>query len=325
MKDERKTGEGSGLAASPHPSSFIPPPFVRPAAPEERGAALRLLLSHLDREERESRALAVQDLLFCGEVPAEGLLVLSSPAGGLRGAMLAAPVTGGGAVLWPPVLADDDADAARVMIEAGCVYVREQGARLIQSLLSPAHLTRAAHLLRNGFRQITVLVTLAHDLELTGPQRAVASRLTLEAYDPSAPEELHATLLRSYEATMDCPEITGVRTIDEVIAGHKAQGPFDPRNWWLARDGGRSVGVVVMVDNPTWEEREVAYIGIVPEARRRGHARELLVRALTEARRDGIRRVLLAVDERNEPAWRLYRRLGFEEVERQHVFLRLLP
>lgn len=151
---------------------------------------------------------------------------------------------------------------------------------------------------------------------------AAAERLTYEPYEPAS---FHETLLRTYEGTLDCPEVSGVRTVEEVVAGHKAQGPFDPELWWLARDAGRPAGVVIQVDSRANEEREVAYVGVVPEARRRGVGREMMLRVLLEARAAGLARAVLAVDERNAPAWRLYTLMGFEEVERQDVFLRIGP
>jgi GNAT superfamily N-acetyltransferase len=52
-------------------------------------------------------------------------------------------------------------------------------------------------------------------------------------------------------------------------------------------------------------------IGVVPAARRRGVARELMEAVLVEARRHGIAEVSLEVLEQNEPAYRLYDQLGF--------------
>ena len=64
-----------------------------------------------------------------------------------------------------------------------------------------------------------------------------------------------------------------------------------------------------------WAAWDVSYVGVVPAARRRGVGAELVVKALWEAKAAGILQVSLAVDARNEPARRLYRRLGFETGE----------
>jgi mycothiol synthase len=292
---------------------------IRPAASHERATALRLLLGHLDPAERDARVFGILDLMISGELDPEGLLVVP----GLRGATLASPVPGGGGLLWPPVCASE-ADAT-LLIDAACAWLRTKGARLVQALVPPGQTGRAARLPANGFRCVTSLVTLVHDLALSGLHFATGERFRYEPYNPADPITFHQTLERTYEGTLDCPEVSGLRTVAEVIQGHKAQGPFEPENWWLARDGDQPVGLVIQVDSRSYDEREVAYVGVVPEARRRGVGRELMLRVLTEARAEGLARVLLAVDERNVPAYRLYTLLGFEEVERQQVFLRVGP
>ncbi|MFZ8477881.1 GNAT family N-acetyltransferase, partial [Staphylococcus aureus] len=66
---------------------------------------------------------------------------------------------------------------------------------------------------------------------------------------------------------------------------------------------------------------DVSYVGIVPEARRRGFGRELMRKALIEARVAEATQLTLSVDVRNRPAWELYRRLGFEAFEQREVYL----
>ena len=40
---------------------------------------------------------------------------------------------------------------------------------------------------------------------------------------------------------------------------------------------------------------------------------------------DGVARLTLSVDTRNEPAWRLYTDLGFQPHDRREVFLAIWP
>jgi ribosomal protein S18 acetylase RimI-like enzyme len=81
--------------------------------------------------------------------------------------------------------------------------------------------------------------------------------------------------------------------------------------------------VGVLLINPTLEGDgwEVAYVGVVPEARRRGFGRELMGKALFEAKAAGQPHVTLSVDARNRPARALYHHLGFEPLEVREVFL----
>jgi GNAT superfamily N-acetyltransferase len=182
----------------------------------------------------------------------------------------------------------------------------------------------AGALLRNGFRHVTRLWYLFHDLHADAVNLSAPSRLHCLPYDPVNPDAFHQTLLRTYEGTRDCPEINGVRTIDEVIAGHRAQGRFDASRWRLALDGDRPVGVLLMTEMPDSGDWDVSYLGVIPEARRRGFGRELMMKAVFEAKAAGAGRVTLSVDGRNEPALHLYRALGFVPFDRREVFLAIL-
>src|SRR5262249_15951423 len=154
---------------------------------------------------------------------------------------------------------------------------------------------------------------LRHDLE--GSVHSFWSEDPLEYQSYDAPESrgrFHGTLLRSYEGTLDCPEVNGVRTLDEGLAGHRAQGQHDPRPWRLARAHGGVVGVLLLTEMPEWRTWDVSYVGIVPEARGRGLGRTLMRKALWEARSSAVRQLTLSVDTRNLPACHLYLGLGFE-------------
>ena len=149
--------------------------------------------------------------------------------------------------------------------------------------------------------------------------------LRFRPYDPDDPSLFHQTLARTYEQTLDCPEVNGARTVEEVVQGLQAQGGYDPARWWLALQAGRPVGVLVVTEGPEGGDWEVAYMGVVPEARRSGFGRAILLHALVEAKAAGVARVTLSVDARNRPAWDLYRGLGFEPVDRRAVYLAVWP
>src|SRR5205085_4692667 len=116
-----------------------------------------------------------------------------------------------------------------------------------------------------------------------------------------------------------------IRTIAEIIEGHQGQGLHDPRRWWLAWARGAPVGVLLVAEMPEGEGWDLAYLGIVPEARRQGFGRELALKALCEAKAAGAAQLTLSVDVRNRPAWQLYRQAGFEPVEERAVYLWLTP
>src|SRR5262249_43970584 len=144
---------------------------------------------------------------------------------------------------------------------------------------------------RAGLRHVTTLHYLRHDLQDLGEPQLPA-RATLQTYDAVDAALFHNTLLRTYEQTLDCPELNGARTIEEIIAGHQAQGEFDARRWWLAAERPEAErpeavrpAAVLLVTKVFGEAAwDLSYVGVVPQERRRGWGRALTQLALRQAR-----------------------------------------
>src|SRR5438876_1202796 len=141
---------------------------VAPAAVTDRAAALALAFGHLPPAERLERAAAGLDLIARGELDPDG--ILAARAGQrLVGAMIAAPVPGAGAAVWPPQVEPDTPDADAVADRLVCHatdWLRQRGVKLAQALLPPEDADRAAPLLRNGFTHPSCLWHLRHYLDV---------------------------------------------------------------------------------------------------------------------------------------------------------------
>jgi len=295
-----------------------------PARPEEWPAAFRLLFRPLPAEVREQRVSTALALLEQGELMPDGILVLRD-GGEVAGVLACMPLPGATALVWPPQWRDgpEDVSGEDRLVRHAVRWLRGRGVKLVQSLFPPDGVAASASLERNGFVHVTHLWYLRHTLGSLPPDAGVPGRLDFVTVE-DAPEQLAETLIRSYEGTLDCPEISGVRTVEEVLDGHRSQGRHDPRRWWLATDAGQAVGVALVSLTPETDEWDVMYVGVVPEARRRGFGRELMLKVLVEAAAAGVPGVTLSVDGRNDPAWHLYRALGFEPFDRREVFLAIL-
>jgi mycothiol synthase len=294
---------------------------VETARPEDREAALRLLFQHLEPSERERRVANALHLMELGRLQPEGLFV-ARDGQGVCGTMICLPIPGASGLVWPPQTrklagaqgVEDD------LVRHAANWLRCQGSRLGQALLTPDETHLAVALERNGFRHTTALWYMRREMALAVP-RTEQSRLSLVAHDASDAALFAETLLRTYEGTCDCPEVNGVRTIDEILDGHKADAGANFSHWWLAFEGEGPVGVLLANESPEWESWEIAYIGIMPKARRQGLGRELMLKALVEARVAEVPQLTLCVDARNAPAISLYRGLGFELYDTREVYL----
>jgi ribosomal protein S18 acetylase RimI-like enzyme len=297
---------------------------IATARPAQRTAALSLVFQHMPDAERAGRVANALQLIERGEVNSEGLFVAES-RGQVLGAVICMPAPGASGLVWPPQAIEGPKrqEIEDRILSHAAGWLRRGGAKLAQALLIKEELHLAPPLERNGFGHITSLWYMRHALELTA-DLLPAERLTYRTY-PADREGFHTTLLRTYVDSQDCPEVTGIRTIDEIIAGHRAQGNHRPERWWLALDRNNPVGVLLLTEMPDWSSWDVSYVGVVPEARGRGFGRELVRKAIVEARVGGAAQLTLSVDARNGPAWNLYRRLGFEAYDQREVFLALWP
>jgi ribosomal protein S18 acetylase RimI-like enzyme len=298
-----------------------PTPEPRPARVEERAAALRLLFRQHPPSEANRLIANALWLIDKGEVDADGLQVFCDPSG-LLASLLCLPLPGASGLVWVPRSAPGKAAPERddLLLAHGLDWLRGKGVKLAQALLAPEDIGDVATLERHGFRHITHLWYLRHEPGASLLTPADPPRLTYEPFDQVDPAIFRQTLLRTYVDTLDCPEVNGARTAEEVLEGHQAQGQFDPERWWLLRDGAEPIGVLLVIEQTDCPDWEVSYLGLVPEARRRGFGREAMRRVLALAG-DTERRVGLSVDGRNRPAWELYRGLGFEPHERREICL----
>jgi mycothiol synthase len=291
------------------------------AQPTEQAAAFDLIFQHFPESDRSPRVANALQLVRRGELPAEGIFVARKGAA-LVGALVCLPLRGASALIWPPQAAgDSDLTAVEdLLMRESCAWLRGRGAKLVQALLTDDETHLASPLGRNGFNHVTNLVYLRHDLDL--PPGFSRDHEKLSYLAPIGEQRLvfQQILLRSYEGTLDCPEVNGVRSIDEILEGHRGLRVDDPPTWWLALDGGRPVGVILAAEMPesAWD---LSYIGVIPEARRRGLGRELVRKVLIEAKGAGASNVSLSVDTRNRPAWQLYVGMGFAACDRREVHL----
>jgi ribosomal protein S18 acetylase RimI-like enzyme len=263
-------------------------------------------------------------MVRAGELQREGIWVAVED-GAVKGAMITLPVPGASALVWPPQ-AEPGKQAAAIedaLAQRCCGALRAGGVRVAQSLLESQDQLLGAALVRNGFLKVTSLLYLRHDLNRI--DAASDDSLRYLRYPEADPALFRATLERTYEGTLDCPELNGLRTLDQIIAGHQAQGKHDPRRWWLALADDCPVGVLLLTEIPDWRGWDLSYLGVVATARRQGVARRMARKAIGEARHTGQSKLTLSVDCRNLPAKSLYQQLGFVPYDAREVYLALWP
>jgi mycothiol synthase len=301
-----------------------PDPVIRPAREEEWPAAFRWIFQATPESERTARVLHGLDMVRLGELQRDGIWV-ATEADVVKGAMICLRVAGASALVWPPQ-SEPGAQGAAIedaLMAQCCAWLRSQGARVAQSLLEEKDRQLAEPLVRNGFLKVTSLTYMRHNLaRVPSPPEDL---LRYQNFREADPGQFRATLEKTYEGTLDCPELNGLRTMDEIVAGHLSQGKHDPDRWWLAFANDWPVGVLLLTEIPEWRGWDLSYLGVVATARRRGFARTLAHKALWETRRAGQSKLTLSVDRRNIPARTLYESMGFIAYYQRDVYLALWP
>ncbi len=210
--------------------------------------------------------------------------------------------------------------------------VSDRNVRLVQCLIKPGDALSREALTLAGFREIALLryMEWTATTEDSRGERGAQDlgndpAVQWSTYDDACHDEFARLISATYQDSLDCPGLTGLRDIDDVIAGHKAAGRFDPHHWLLARRDGRAVGCLLFGENPLVPSLELAYMGVHPHCRRMGIGRRLLERGLALARRENFSNVTLAVDSENASAVSLYESAGFPETTRRRAMIHVVP
>jgi ribosomal protein S18 acetylase RimI-like enzyme len=236
----------------------------------------------------------------------------------IAGMCLWVPAPGRTATLFAPDLSDfpQAAAATQQAVAAALTDARDAGIVLVQALVEPADAAGRAVFSATGLALLATLTYMERLpppalLHTTPPDCTLPTDLTLTPYTPATHTLFREAILRSYEGTLDCPALSNMRDIDDVIEGHKAVGLFDPQLWGVLLRDGKPLGCLLLAEIPARQGLELVYLGLVPEARGRGLGRLLMQRVLAIAARRHFAVATLAVDAANQPALRLYRRCGY--------------
>lgn len=148
--------------------------------------------------------------------------------------------------------------------------------------------------------------------------------VSLETYSAQNHADFAAAIRASYEQTLDCPALNGVRSVEDVIAGHKAAGEFEPTDWFLLRHENRPAGVLLLARTPASDAMDLVYIGLSKPARGQGIADKLMKLALSRAAERSCRRLTTAADSCNKPAMQLYFRAGMQRIGSRLAMIRVV-
>ncbi|GAC1474551.1 MAG: hypothetical protein NVSMB9_25130 [Isosphaeraceae bacterium] len=297
---------------------------VAPCGLEERRAALAVLYRHVPGSLRLrliSDALAEAER---GVIDLSGLWV-ARRRGRVIGALLTQTMAGRAAAVWAPEVesAWSRETTAVALVRGALQDLKARGFLLAQALLDESAPSRGtSDLVEGGMPHVTDLIYLEGETHQSIPVRADLPPIDWVPFGPETETGFRAILRATYIDSLDMPELEGLRSLDDIMASHRAGGRFVAERWRVGRvrgepDAGAVLLLSEILDRDAWE---VAYLGLTPAACGRGLGHAVLAEAMRLAR-PHVARLELAVDVRNHPAHRLYRDAGLRPFDRRAVHL----
>lgn len=212
----------------------------------------------------------------------------------------------------------------------GLAKLRPGAARLAQALPEPRDVWAIEALRAAGFVHVGDLSYMrrvgpapSDPQPVVWPDGVRVVRVDELGDRPAQDAVLITALDRSYIDTLDCPELCGLRETGDILQSHRATGRWDPALWWVVMLDGEPEGCVLLNRGQDRASTELVYLGLSPALRGKGLGARLLTMGMSKLGR-GTLEVNCAVDERNAPAIRLYRRLGFTSFGRRVALVRPL-
>ena len=304
--------------------------YLGPVPADRRRMALALLLIGRPREhdaavDHFERFAQEQGLdLRTLWIAAQG-----GPTGRMLGSVLLVPNHGSTAMLFVGQAAGwSDTASVVSLIKAVCEAPGLAGVRVIQSLIDPGQVIEGQVLERAGLNRLAKLIYMQKLIE-PGEHRVPrpvalggCDRPMILTYNEATHADFAKAIEASYIDTCDCPGLVGMRKTDQIIAGHKGTGRFDPANWHLFLDeAGEPMAVLLLAEVAQGSGLELVYLGVAPNYRSKGIGGALMRFAVSEAARFGGQRMFLAVDDRNDAAVRLYTGMGFRASTRKIAYV----
>ncbi|MGQ9607419.1 MAG: GNAT family N-acetyltransferase [Thermogutta sp.] len=223
----------------------------------------------------------------------------------------------------PGIETDAELSAVSCLYRAAVDRLSATATELVFTSLADAQSPFVEPLQASGFEYLTRLLYLA---ALNGdfPTEAPSTPYQFFPSHQASHFRFADVVEATYQGTLDCPQLNGIRQTSDVLASYRATSPYSPDLWFAVLRGDRPVGCLILADHAETNQLELVYMGLVREERGHGRGADLVRYAQWLARCRGRDALLLAVDMGNCPAIKTYQRSGFRQLEERVVYLRSL-
>ena len=246
------------------------------APPETRRAALDLVLQDVPAPRRAEHISGLLTSAEAGQLDLDGLFLARRDAE-IVGAAWAYLQPGRVATVWPAMVGEAETSAIADALLEKLTQWLAQAAQVAQALLAADAPRQAAQMTRAGFAHMADLLYMVC-LSAHFPTSRPESDVQIEPAGATDLARLAKVVERTYEHTLDCPQLNGVRDVHDVLAGYRACGDFGRERWLIVVASGHEVGCLLLADHTDLDQWEIVYAGLVPEVR--GHSYGLAIRGM---------------------------------------------
>lgn len=300
-----------------HPSNAL---SVIPCPPDKRREALLYLAAAHDPSRQQALSSALKGMVNAPEEQWQGLWVSYQDAR-INGAVWVQRLPGDMAQLWLPQtqgLPKAQSAAVHVLLDAAHQWVKTHNIRLCHVELASQSVETAALLQEHAMQP---MVNLAYLTGCSDRRLGLNSKvfLSLQPFSELSNGEQLGLLTAVGRDSLDSRALRDILSVQELRAGFYQQDPQAPQHWYVVSYQQAVVGVLLLAPRAVLGCWELLLMGLTPEWRGQGLGRALLNKALHLAQQGGVTTVVLAVDELNLPAKRLYQQAGFKTYAQQRL------
>ena len=298
-------------------SSSSPEVVLCPPA-RRREALLQLAAAH-DPKLQAALSAAVKAMYNQPDTQWDGLWV-TLEAGQLTAAIWVQPLPMNMAQLWlPKQLPSEQGVHTSALLRAANAWVEAHNIRLCHLELSSQAPVSEALLREHGMQRLACLEHLIGSSRYRLSMNEVLP-LSLQPFGELSLREQVSLLAAVGQDSLDSRPLRDVLSVEELLDGFYQQAPQAPQHWYAVGYRDAVVGVLLLAPRPALGRWELMLMGLTTDWRGKGLGRALLNKALTLAQQAGVQEVMLAVDDVNVPAKRLYQQAGFIRYAQQRLF-----
>ena len=285
--------------------------------PSRRREALLQLAAAHDPEQQAALSAGIKAMYNQPDAQWDGLWI-TIEAGQLVSAIWVQPLPLNMAQLWLPLPSEQDVHTS-ALLRAANAWVKNHNIRLCHLELSPQAPVSEALLLQHGMQRLVCLQYLTGN---SGYRLAMneALPLSLQPLCALSMAEQLSLLAAVGQDSLDSRPLRDLLSVEELLNGFYQQDTQAPQHWYAVGYRDAVVGVLLLAPRPALDRWELMLMGLTPDWRGKGLGRALLNKALGLAQQAGVQKVVLAVDDVNVPAKRLYQQAGFIRYTQQRLF-----